>query len=185
MVNDEELRKAKRAIMTWLSFGTYPKEYLLFFFYWSLFNSYYGLGLFKGGDKNKVLSFGRQYNALWNKVIKANARDLVAQECVGNGKGENPPSSQVKAATGHLRNLLGVHKRQICIHCRPDKRNQCSRVAEKGKDGHLEALLRIIYQIRCNLIHGDKVELKEDQGERNKKLVRLATPILREILLNL
>lgn len=185
MANNRELRKAKNAIRTWLSFGAYPEEYLHFFFYWSLFNSYYGLSVSNGGDKSKVLSFGRQYKALWNGLIKANARDLVDQECVGDGKGENSPSSEVKAATNYLRSSLGVNKKLVCNNCRPNKRSKCSGVTEKGKYGRLEALLRIIYQIRCNLIHGDKVELTEEQGERNKRLVRLANPILREILSNL
>jgi len=185
VVNNEELKKAKEAIETWLSFGTYPEEYLTFFFYWSLFNSYYGLSLPKGGDCDKVLSFGRQHNSLWNDVIEANARRLVALECVGDRKGESPPSSHVKAATNQLRDLLDVRKEQICSRCRLTKRDQCSRVEEEGKFERLEALLRIIYQIRCNLIHGDKTELTGEQGERNKELVRVTNPIIKEVLRNL
>jgi hypothetical protein len=60
-----------------------------------------------------------------------------------------------------------------------------SRVEEEGKFECLEALLHIIYQIRCNLVHGDKIELTGEQGERNKELVKLANPIIEEILRNL
>lgn len=178
-----ELSKARKAIRTWLSFDIYREEYLYFFFHWSLFNSYYGLSLPKGGDKDKVLSFGRQHNAIWTDIIETNAKQLVDLECVGNGKGEKPPLSEVKAATNQLRNLLGVNRKQVCDRCRPTKKDQCSRVAEEDQFSRLEALLRIIYQIRCNLIHGDKIELTEEQGERNRKLARLANHILKEILL--
>lgn len=185
MVNNRELKKAKEAIETLLSFGIYPEEYLVFFFYWSLFNFYYGLSVPKGGDRDKILSFGRQHSTLWNNAIEVNARRLVALECVGDGRGENAPSSYVKAATNQLRDLLGVPKEQICSRCRPPKRDQCSRVEEEGKFECLKALLRIIYQIRCNFVHGDKIELTGEQGERNKELVKLANPIIEEILRNL
>jgi len=42
--------------------------------------------------------------------------------------------------------------------------------------------LGIIYQIRCNLFHGDKNELNGSEGERNKRYVKIANEILLEIL---
>ena len=42
--------------------------------------------------------------------------------------------------------------------------------------------MRILYQIRCNLFHGDKSELEDP---RNLKLVGLGDEILRAILTEL
>jgi len=185
LVDKRELDRIGEAIEAWLSVGQYPEEYLLFFFYWSLFNSYYGLSVPKGGDRGKVLSFARQHEALWDDTMEGRARDLVALECVGHGRGMCPPSSYVKAATNQLRETLGMPQEERCSYCRHQKKEACSRIEERGKFGRLEAVLRIIYELRCNLVHGDKTELTGDQGQRNVRLVRLANPIIKELLRNL
>ena len=45
------------------------------------------------------------------------------------------------------------------------------------------ALLRLVYQVRCNLIHGDKRFMARGfQGDRDHELVRLSYKILKIIL---
>jgi len=47
----------------------------------------------------------------------------------------------------------------------------------------MEALMRILYQIRCNLFHGDKIEYKNgEQADRNKFLVNIGNKMLEKVL---
>ena len=48
--------------------------------------------------------------------------------------------------------------------------------------GSMEALIRILYQVRCNLFHGDKTEREEFQMGRNQLLVKIGDHITAAIL---
>ena len=54
-----------------------------------------------------------------------------------------------------------------------------------GEHAAFKALMYIVRQIRNNLFHGNKLEIKEDQYQRNKKLVQTAASITKVILDNL
>lgn len=45
-----------------------------------------------------------------------------------------------------------------------------------------EALIRVLYQIRCNLFHGDKLDGNELQRSRNRELITNGNIILQKIL---
>jgi hypothetical protein len=173
-----------------------PPEYQSFFIKWMAFNSAYN-ELAKGGDKQKVLKMGDLLQDKWNEIA-AMAGELVSLECVGGekipGMGMLAPQAEVKSATLYLREILGlaVYPDPVSCHflvCRTEKREVCDQIActaadinsWKGKE--FRALLRIIYQVRCNLVHGEKRLSGENfQANRDRELVRLSDEILGRIL---
>jgi hypothetical protein len=53
---------------------------------------------------------------------------------------------------------------------------------EQAKYTPLEAILLIIYQIRCNLFHGSKTETNGEEFERNHLLVRASAQVMEKLL---
>jgi len=50
-------------------------------------------------------------------------------------------------------------------------------------DREVAALLRLVYQVRCNLVHGKKRIGQEDtQSNRDKDLIHLSTTILDRVI---
>jgi len=156
----------------------YPDFYLKFFFNWSLINSWYNASSNETSETKRVVDFGKTHNHLWNEEIEKKSKKLVEKECVGEGK-NNKPKPDVISATIYLRNKLMVNS-NVCNNC---KKNgvPCNNVKNMGFQ-NLDAIMRIIYQIRCNLFHGDKNELYGDEGDNNKIYVSIANEILTEIL---
>jgi hypothetical protein len=176
---------AVRSIRYWLNNrDNYPEPYNTFFVQWTLFNSYYSK--YRGRDKKNVMKFADEHgDTLWeNDKIQSVAKEFSEVECVGEGIGGNPPHLEVKSATIFLRELLGIDHDRICSNiCREEKKLQCSSVRLANWEGNpASALLRIIYQIRCNLFHGDKLEYDGLEAERNMSLVSRCREVLDEVL---
>lgn len=94
-----------------------------------------------------------------------------------------PPDSWVKTATIFLRKKLFNIPYECDDICRENKQCFCTQITEENYQfTELEALLRIIYQIRCNLFHGDKLEYSGFQEIRNRELVNLSNQIIKIIL---
>jgi len=106
---------------------------------------------------------------------------LIKDEWVGNGRSTSVPSKYVKTATKQLREKLGIVNE--CENCREIKRRECQRIALTDYIYEpFEAILKIIYQIRCNLFHGNKLVLEGDQFERDRKLINAGNSILEIVL---
>lgn len=156
----------------------YPDYYYDFFLQWSLINPLYNACSRYEKEVCRVIDFGKKIENLWNVNIESLSKKLVALECVGVGKNGAQPNKYVRLATLYLRKEFQLNS-NICSNCK--KKEYCK------PDGinnfrKLDAIMRILYQIRCNLFHGDKPELMESQGERNKKLLRIGNDILTNIL---
>lgn len=177
------LQDVKETIKNWLLSENYPEDFLRFFMRWTLLNLYYDELSVEKLEINRVLDFGRKRENLFDLVEDATA-ELVRTECVGEGRATKPPNSWVKTATLHLREVLLTNSENVCKSCRPDKRQQCQNVAQKSYAfGNMEALARVLYQIRCNLFHGDKTEYEDGfQVARNRFLVRIGNDITEIIL---
>jgi hypothetical protein len=176
---------AVQSIRYWLNDrDNYPAPYNTFFVQWMLFNSYYSK--YRDRDKKSVMKFADEHgDTLWKKDrIQSVAKEFSEIECVGEGIGGNPPHPEVKSATTFLRELLDIDHDRICSNiCREEKRLQCSSVKLSSWEGNpASALLRISYQIRCNLFHGDKLEYTGQEGTRNLFLVGCGIRTLSEIL---
>ena len=156
----------------------YPRCYIDFFKNWSFINPLYNACSDKTDcEPCRVIDFGaKNETILWNDSIEQYTRDLVSLECVGDGKNNSHPDIFVKTATLHLRRELYID--DVCSHCRKG----CNHSEVSDYDfNKLDATMRILYQIRCNLFHGDKTELEGKQGDRNKELVDIGDKILNNI----
>jgi hypothetical protein len=177
----DRIEVVKNTIRHWLTAREYPREFKEFFLKWTLLNLYYNEVSGKKHEADRVLEFGRKHESLFNK-LKNEAVELVVMECVGRGPSTEPPDSWVKTATLQLREKLGINA-NACDTCRSDKRQKCQNVKTvKYEFGCMEALIRILYQVRCNLFHGDKTEREEFQMGRNQLLVQIGDRITAVIL---
>lgn len=168
-----------------------PWEYMRFAFAWMTFNRIYNENNSDRNEASRVISVGDKLEEIWDKVSDL-ARQLVSLECIGGERdpsGILKPKPEVKSATIYLREYFhiddGIDSNDCHFHaCRPEKRAVCNPVAagpwSRSKMG---ALLRLVYQVRCNLVHGDKrLMARGFQGERDHRLVELSYEILKIIL---
>jgi hypothetical protein len=183
MESTDKLNVAKDTIQRWWASKGYPPEFLKFFFNWTLLNLLYNAASDKRDEVNRVLEFGKKYEKLLDDQMLEHATQLVEDECVGDGKEEAPPNSWVKTASVQLRKHLELDQNTICRRCRKNKQKECNAVhLENFQFTKFEAPMRIIYQVRCNLFHGNKSEYEGYQGERNRKLVIASNMILEKVL---
>lgn len=182
MVTDVEVW-AIRSIQYWLEGKShYPSNFTDFFLRWVLFNAY--CNKYKTGDKQGVVEFAKEHSAdLWKiKLVQDIATKLANAECVGNGANDAPPHMEVKYSHELLQQTFGVDHQMICQReCRADKRAACLAVVSPNFSPPVTpsiALYRIIYQVRCNLFHGDKVDLDAFQMERDEFLVSCGTELM-------
>ena len=179
----DKTQRARAVIRDWLSSREYPEQFKAFFFHWTLLNLYYNALSKEKKEIKRVLEFGRKHENLFESV-KICAEDLVKTECVGSKIGPAPPNGWVKTATLQLRDALNVDGLSVCGRCREEKETACRTVKLKQHDfGNMEALMSILYQIRCNLFHGEKTEhTNGNQVTRNRLLVKIGNTALEKIL---
>ncbi|SRR5258706_6780851 len=186
MPNDVEIW-AIRSIQYWIGGKTYyPTNFTDFFLRWMLFNSY--CNKYQVGDKQGVIEFAKEHgsNTWSNLKIQDIALQLAKSECVGNGMNDAPPHPEVKFATEILQKNFRVDHQKICQEvCRATKRGNCAAITSTDfypPVTPVMAIYRIIYQVRCNLFHGDKVDLNAWQMERDEFLVSCGTHLMNETL---
>jgi hypothetical protein len=167
------------------------EDYHRFLMKWIAFNRAYS-DLEQGQDYEKVLRIGDRLKDHWDEVSDL-ARHLVSLECIGGerdkGSGLLKPSKWVKSATLFLRERLSLiqatdpHGCRFAA-CRQQKRRLCDDVDVVAWDkNEMAALLRLVYQVRCNLVHGDKRLFEWDvQTNRDLDLVETSTHVLDCIL---
>lgn len=182
MTTDVE-KWAIRSIQYWLDGKAhYPPNFTDFFLRWMLFNSY--CNKYQAGDKQGVIEFAKEHG---DKVWKVQAvQDIAAKlaniECAGNGANDAPPHSEVKYSHELLQQIFGLDHQTICQNmCRADKRAACLSIGSKDFSPPVTppmSLYRIIYQVRCNLFHGDKVDLDAFQMDRDEFLVACGTELM-------
>lgn len=172
--------------------GLYVRpEWQDFLIRWVAFNRAYNELEDDNKEWKRVIEIGKRLQHHWNAEIQQLARNLVHLECVGVRHKKDSwllaPDPRIKSATVYLRQKLGVHPTAqvgACDFCREEKRILCTKVGlNNWSDGEMAALLRIIYQVRCNLVHGDKrLHARDIQTERDQELMQLSTDILHQAL---
>jgi hypothetical protein len=70
----------------------------------------------------------------------------------------------------------------ICLKDKPNQSVQNPKVIDEANRTSFGATLLIIYQVRCNLFHGSKIEMSGEEFERNHLLVRLSAAIMMKLL---
>lgn len=174
---------------------------------WEIFNRVYNdllaakLGK-KGNDRKKVETIAETppFPNFWqDQRLQQSTRQLVELECVGSDplphEGLLQPTKEIKSATLYLRDYFGIPiNLTSCDHhyCRPEKKNICNPIIISGNElnqwqnKEFKALLMIVYQIRCNIIHGDKRFLPHyreyNQYRRDVNLGRISNDIMNEII---
>lgn len=133
-------------------------------------------------ENNEFEEFCLKYgNFYWNiEELREIARRYSSLNPVGNSKKNNEPSQQITQATYFLK-----HKCSLFQNIEVEKVESEIKEAERWKKSQFTALFYIIRQIRNNLFHGKKMELGNDQYERNKLLIGLAADATKIILDNL
>lgn len=174
---------AKETIQEWLNnAGRLPEESDKFFNMWVLLNAYYNEKYTEREELKRVLHFGRDFEFIFVSLDGEILKGFIVPECIGNGKLTEPPDEYVKNASEFLKNILRVTYN--CERCRDNKKIRCNQNVIAANYGfqNFEALIRILYQIRCNLFHGDKLDDEECQQLRNDEIITKGNNILRTVL---
>jgi hypothetical protein len=175
--------------------GRLPQGYIAFMVKWMAFNRAYNELEDKSGDWKKVAAVAENHKERWLELIDL-ATELVSIECIGSepirGSDLVAPKPIVKAATLFLRENLGLVANVDTTNCafsgceRDEKRRICNLVAinQPWNQSELTALLRLVYQVRCNLMHGEKRIRNNDQYQtnRDRELIRISSQILDHVL---
>lgn len=175
-----------------------PIEYGKFARKWIAFNRAYN-DAFEGQEWERVEAVGDALQEHWDdENIQHLASEIVRLECIGGKRLSDhwllQPKVPVKAATLHLRSYFGDENAPndcVFVACRDDKRELCNLVVfsnnshpEMYTDREFAALLRLVYQVRCNLVHGEKRIGQEDmQTDRDEDLILLSTTILDRVMM--
>lgn len=152
------------------------------------------------GKFSTLEKFCKKYGKyFWSlKNIQDLAKKLAFTRCMGNSKDSSyKPTEEIMKATMYLRkkfesetlanNVIDYSQieckfYELCrIRCNENYANQW----EDTNYASFKALMYIIRQIRNNLFHGNKLQIENEQYNRNKKLVQVATLITNVILDNL
>jgi len=170
-----------------------PGDYHSFLVKWLAFNrAYNDMELEASRDREKAVAVGKKLQQHWGE-FSGSATQLVSLECVGGERVADSallrPKEWVKSATLYLRDRLGLQCRadqDKCEFgaCRPEKQRLCNDVEHDPWDKEeMAALLTLVYQVRCNFVHGDKRQSGECiQTDRDHLLVQISIDILDRVL---
>ncbi len=165
-------------------------SYQTFLAKWMAFNrAYNDLELDSKRDRAKVLEYAGTQEDKWDEVSDL-ANALVSLECIGSKRVSTSsllkPDRYVKGATLYLREQLELEACPLA-ECRPKKQELCAGMSKiEWGMRRVAALLRLVYQVRCNLVHGDKMLIGGNrQTDRDHDLIRISTDILDIFLVSL
>lgn len=173
--------------------GHLPPEYADFVLKWLVFNRAYNEVETAKQEAERVINFANRFESHWAEVEDL-AKALVSLECIGSD--HDPvtsilkPNTWTKTATHYLRKELGLSQTIDAENCqfagceRLEKRQLCNQVPVQNWDrGNVAALIRLVYQVRCNLVHGEKrLYGRQYQTNRDEKLIVWCSSIMTRVL---
>jgi hypothetical protein len=168
-----------------------PVEYTQFMVHWIAFNRAFNELRKDSEETARVLGVGDDLSSRWREIIPQSRR-LVQLECVGSDAVPQEallrPNRVVKSATNYLRQKLMIRPTypecmQNANKCRESKTTMCRSVGiEPWNRSEMAAVMRIIYQLRCNLFHGEKrLALLNVQTNKDLELITIANEILNAV----
>ena len=182
------------------NFGqNWPLEYKRLYTLWGYFNRIYDLLYAEGQEWQRIASFAldtRFAGVIEHRFYTTGAvRCLSSLPCVGDGRRGFEPQGHVRIAFRTLREIFRVPTSDVCgdvslCNMRKKKGWQlCSNYSwpSRPKDvveladakfTLVGAVLTIAYQVRNNLFHGSKIQMKA----RDKMLAGLVADIVQVIL---
>lgn len=165
-----------------------PHEYTQFMVRWIAFNRAFNELRRDPDETARVLGVGDDLSSHWKEIIPQSQR-LVQLECIGVDTVPQQtllrPNRAVKAATAYLRQKMMIKPGYPeCIQnprfCRESKTAMCRAVGiEPWSHTEMAAVMRIIYQVRCNLFHGEKIlAIPDVQTNKDGELIAISIEIL-------
>ncbi len=197
----QKLHDIAEAIETTEYGRAWPREYSELFQLWGFFNSIYSALYTDTQEWQRISRFAldNRFSHIWNVLALHQAViELAHQPCVGDGRNGYAPSSRIRIAFHTLRVSFGVNAQEVCqgIKCQSRQQKnipicltqnwpatpQALVNPEDAKFVPFGATLLVIYQIRNNLFHGSKWEIRGPDFERNQLLVRASAQITWSLL---
>ncbi len=150
-------------------------------------------------DCGKVLDIADALQSHWPEINDL-AKQMASMECIGGRDKDRTlnhllqPNEWTKSAMLYLREHFSLTQDTdptncLFATCRSDKKLLCDAVKFRKaslsdwKGREMAALLRLVYQVRCNLVHGDKrLEAADSQTVRDSDLIQVSSQILDRVL---
>jgi len=146
---------------------------------YELLEAYWKAKFQKGnGDEMFANKFNQYY---WSLIDVQNiAKEFSLLRPVGSSSFNFIPTPNLNKATFHLKYYANYND-PLCIETNEQEKEQ----GKDWKSGSFQALLTIVTQVRNNLFHGGKIQLEDEQYNRNKTLVMLSRNLTDILLLKL
>lgn len=184
----EQTRSELRAIRQGIRL---PDEYTRFMIGWIAFNRAYNELRRDEHETQRVLGVGDDLMLHWPEIVPQ-AAELLRLECIGSDvvprRSLLRPNRWVKSASMFLRRSMRLQPAYpfCCVDrtfCRHGKYTICREVELMEWDRtEMAALLRLVYQVRCNLFHGEKrLSLADVQSNHDRRLVNTSMNILNTV----
>jgi hypothetical protein len=188
MTLTEQTKKELMAIRDGIDLSN---EYTQFMVHWIAFNRAFNELRKDSEETARVLGVGDDLSSRWREIIPQSRR-LVQLECIGADAVPQEtllrPNQAVKSATIYLRQKMRIKPGYPeCIQnrqfCRESKTAMCRSVGiEPWTRSEMAAVMRIIYQLRCNLFHGEKRLASLDvQTNQDRELIAISNEILNAV----
>ena len=167
-------------------------EYFSFIRKWVAFNRAYSEVKEDKAEWQRVRAIANDLQAHWLEVAPL-ARQLASMECIGSKATRNrllKPDKWGKSAMLYLREFFKLAQGDDLANCqfgacRPEKKQLCDAVQfdrvtlNDWREHEMAALLHLVYQVRCNLFHGDKrLAAGDAQTRRDSDLIQVSSQIL-------
>jgi hypothetical protein len=136
----------------------------------------------KYNGENLIDQFSREFEDFYWELedFRDIARKFSSYPPVGNSKMNFDPSEKLRRATYFLRHHCDLNEERF-----PDLEGDEKKTGNKWAKSKLNAVLTMTKQVRDNLFHGQKMQLRDELYKRNKKLVSMAVEVTEVILNNL
>jgi hypothetical protein len=167
-----------------------PNEYGQFMVRWIAFNRAFNELRSDEEETQRVLGIGDDLGEHWREIVPQ-IRRLVMLECIGADLAPHQtllrPNRAVKSASIFLRQKMQIRPGYPdCLNariCRERKVSLCRGVdVEAWERTEMAAVLRLIYQMRCNLFHGEKrLAIPDVQTNRDREFVSASSEILNAV----
>ena len=165
-----------------------PNAYTQFMVRWIAFNRAFNELRRDPEEIARVLGIGDDLSDRWKEIIPQSQR-LVLLECIGGDAVPQEtllrPNRAVKSATTYLRQKMMIKPgypecMQKPRFCRESKTAMCRSVGiEPWQRSEMAAVMRILYQVRCNLFHGEKrLAFPDVQTNKDQELLAVSNEIL-------
>ena len=177
--------------------GVWPSEYVRLYKRWGYFNRVYDVLYNDPQEWMRIarVALDNRFQGLSDRLINGpSLKQLANLPCVGDGRSNYEPKAHIRIAFQTLRQTFDIPLDEVCnkrvcterqtrgwvpcyIYSWPNPPAKIAR-PEDAVYTPLGAALAITYQVRNNLFHGSKMQMRR----RDIELVALTAEIVKEVL---